>query len=129
MCPCTRVHVLHRDEKKYSLPSGSIDARTEDDRCATRCSELLVKRRELLASPRDFSEHFSHVQEMPVECGLLARAGSASRRARKMIHDARERRASAGIASSRPRKGREKFFCIIVLNPLPIDPDAGRIAR
>jgi hypothetical protein len=46
-----------------------------------------------------------------------------------MIHDARERRASAGIASSRPRKGYEKFFCIIVQNPLPIDPGASRIAR
>jgi hypothetical protein len=66
---------------------------------------------------------------MPVECGLLARAGAASRCARKTIHDAHERRASAGIASSRPRKGREKFFCIIVQNPLPIAPDAGRIAR
>jgi hypothetical protein len=50
------------------------------------------------------------VQEMPMECGLLARAGAATRRARKKIHAARERRASAGIASSRPTKGRKNFF-------------------
>src|SRR5712671_2800733 len=129
MRPCTRVDVLHREEKKHSLHEGSIDARTEDDRCAARCCELLVKRRELLASPRDFSAHFPRVQEMPMECGLLARAGAAMRRAIKKIHDARERRASAGIASPRPTKGHKKFFCIIVRNPLPIAPDAVRIAR
>jgi len=66
---------------------------------------------------------------MPMECGLLARADAATRCARKKIHDACERRASAGIASSRPTKGRKKFFCIIVRNPLPIAPDAVRIAR
>src|SRR5712672_1800764 len=129
MRPCTRVDVLHREEKKHSLHEGSVDARTEDDRRAARCCELLVKRRELLASPRDFSAHFPRVQEMPMECGLLAHAGAATRRARKKIHDARKRRASAGIASSRPTEGRKKFFCIIVRNPLPIAPDAVRIAR
>ena len=69
------------------------------------------------------------MQEMPMECGLLARVGAASRCVRKKIRDAQERRAGIGIVSSRAGKGRKKFFCIIDRNPLPVAPDAGRIAR
>jgi len=76
-----------------------------------------------LGASRNFAEDFSSMQEMPMECGLLARVGAASRCVRKKIRDVQERRAGVGIVSSRAGKGRKKFFCIIAQNPLPIAPE------
>ena len=84
--------------------------RAEHDGCAARCCELLVKRAELLRSPRDFTEHFSPMQETPVECGLLVRHGAASRNGRKANIDAHDSRAGVGIASMWAGKGSENFF-------------------
>jgi len=82
-----------------------------------------------LDAPQNFAADFSSMREMPMECGLLARFGAASRCGRKKILDARERRARIGIVSSRTGKGRKKFFCIMARNPPPIAPEARRIER
>ena len=109
MCPCTRVDVLQRDEKNTLCLKEALTRAPKTIVAPRDAANFLSSAANYWASSRDFVGGFFSMQEMPVECGLLARVGAASRRGEKRFST----RESVARASKSCRHGPEraqKFF-------------------
>jgi len=99
------------------------------DRCDARCCELLVKRRELFRTTRDFIAEFSRMQKTLVKCGFLAFGVRAARCRRDALAGARKRSRRRSNVVDSTKIDPQKFFWITSRNRAVDDPIAIGIAR